>query len=178
MLDQEDEGTRIGVWVALGVVFFVLVGVIGGLVLRQSHGAAAARAAKAQPAVVAAAPAAAASAPAEALLDAPLSGDLVGKVYFESGSAALPADAAAQVDAAVKALAAAPARTLVLAGFHDATGDPAVNAELAKQRAFAMRDALKAAGVDAARIKLRKPESTTGEGTNQEARRVELRLVD
>ncbi len=180
MLDQEDEGTRIGVWVTLGVVFFVLVGVIGGLVLRQTHAAKAAvtaKAAAAKPAV-AAATATAAPASTEALLEGPLAGDLVGKVYFESGTAALPADAASQVDAAVKALAAAPARTLVLSGFHDATGDAAVNAELAKQRAMAMREALKTAGIDAARVKLRKPESTTGDGSLQEARRVELRLVD
>lgn len=177
MLDQEDEGTRIGVWVTLGVVFFVLVGVIGGLVLRQTHAAKAAVTAKATAAKPAVA-ATAASAPTEALLDGPLAGDLVGKVYFESGTAALPADAASQVDAAVKAMAAAPARTLVLSGFHDATGDAAVNAELAKQRAMAMREALKTAGIDAARIKLRKPESTTGDGSMQEARRVELRLVD
>ena len=179
MLDQEDEGTRIGVWVALGVVFFVLVGVIGGLVLRQTHASQAARAAMAKPAVAATgAVAAAPSAPVEALLEGPLAGDLIGKVYFESGTAALPADAASQVDAAVKAMAAAPARTLVLSGFHDATGNAAVNAELAKQRAMAMRDALKTAGIDPARVKLRKPESTTGDGSLQEARRVELRLVD
>ncbi len=176
MLDQEDEGTRIGVWVALGVVFFVLVGVIGGLVLRQTNASKAALAASTKPAI--AAPAVAAAAPTEALLEGPLSGDLVGKVYFESGAATLPADAASQIDATVKAMAAAPARALVLSGFHDASGDAAVNAELAKQRALAMRDALQAAGVDAARIKLRKPEITTGDGSAQEARRVELRLVD
>ena len=34
------------------------------------------------------------------------------------------------------------------------------------------------AGADPARVALRKPESTTGDGTAQEARRVELRLVD
>ena len=163
MLDQEDEGTRIGVWVALGVVFFVLVGVIGGLVLRHMHG----KAPAAQPAAV-----------AEAFVDGPISGDLVGTLYFDLGKAELPADAAAKLADVAKALAGAPARRLVLSGFHDASGDPAKNAELAKQRALAARDALKAAGADAARIQLRKPESTTGDGTAQEARRVELRLVD
>lgn len=162
MLDQEDEGTRIGVWVALGVVFFVLVGVIGGLVLRETH-----KAKHAKPAVS-----------AEALIDAPLSGELLGKLYFESGVAALPADAADGLDAAVKALAAAPARKLMLSGFHDSTGDAKMNAELAKQRALVTRKALVAAGVDAKRVLLRKPESTAGDGSLQEARRVELRLLD
>jgi outer membrane protein OmpA-like peptidoglycan-associated protein len=182
MLDQEDEGTRFGVWVALGVVFFVLVGVIGGVTLRHLHQS---KAAKAAPAVAAAAPQAAASeaaapaaAAAEALVDAPLSGELLGKLFFAVGQAALPADAAAQIEAAAKALAAAPAKKIVLSGFHDASGDPVKNAELAKLRAFAVRDALKAAGADAARVLLRKPESTTADGSAEEARRVELRLVD
>lgn len=174
MLDQEDEGTRFGVWVALGVVFFVLVGVIGGVTLRHLHQG---KAAKAAPAVAAAAPQAAPAA-AEALVDAPLSGELLGKLFFAVGQAALPADAAAQIEAAAKALAAAPAKKIVLSGFHDASGDPAKNAELAKQRAFAVRDALKAAGADATRVQLRKPESTTADGSAEEARRVELRLVD
>ncbi|MBL8325616.1 MAG: OmpA family protein, partial [Rubrivivax sp.] len=43
--------------------------------------------------------------------------------------------------------------------------------------AKAVREALKAAGVAADRIALRKPESTTGDGTNREARRVEVRLM-
>ncbi len=174
MLDDEDSGTRTGVWVALGVVFFILTGVIGGLVLRQMHHQKAVKPA----AVAVAAAASAIEAPAEALLDAPISGDLAGTVFFAVGAAALPPEAAAQVDAAVKALAAAPGKKLVLSGFHDASGDPAKNAELAKQRAIAVREALKAAGVDAAQVALRKPESTTGDGTAQEARRVEIRVVE
>jgi outer membrane protein OmpA-like peptidoglycan-associated protein len=75
-------------------------------------------------------------------------------------------------------LAQAPAGAkLVLSGFHDASGDPARNAELAKERAKAVRTALVAAGVDVARVALRKPESTMGGGTPEEARRVEVRLV-
>jgi len=167
MLDQEDEGTRIGVWVALGVVFFVLVGVIGGLVVRQVHAKQAPPAAKA---VVAAA--------ADETVDIPLGGELLGKLYFESGQAVLPADGGATLDGAAKALVAAAGRKLVLAGFHDATGDPARNAQLAKQRALVVRDALVAAGTDKARVLLRRPESTTGDGSMQEARRVEIRLVD
>jgi flagellar motor protein MotB len=164
MLDQEDEGTRIGVWVALGVVFFVLVGVIGGLVVRQAHHKAP--------------PKAAAVAAADALIDAPLSGELLGKLYFDSGVAALPAEAQMTLESALKALMATPARKLVLSGFHDTTGDAKVNAELAKKRAQAVRQALQAMGADAKRVLLRKPESTSGDGSLQEARRVELRLVE
>jgi outer membrane protein OmpA-like peptidoglycan-associated protein len=173
MLDQEDEGTRIGVWVALGVVFFVLAGVLGGVVLRQmsdKHGRTAAPSAPA----VAAAPAAA----EPEMIDLPLSGELMGKLYFDSGVAALPAEALALVAQAAKTLADNPARKLLISGFHDATGHAANNAELAKQRALAVRAAALAAGADRNRVLLRKPESTTGDGSLQEARRVELRLVD
>ena len=68
-------------------------------------------------------------------------------------------------------------RQIVLSGFHDASGDPAKNAELAKERAKAVRAALQAAGIDAARLALRKPESTTGDGDEKLARRVEVRLL-
>ncbi|MFD2452422.1 OmpA family protein [Ideonella paludis] len=105
-----------------------------------------------------------AAAPGEALLEGPLSGDLTGTLYFASGASELPAEAAAELASVKAAVDAAPARKLVLSGFHDTSGDPAMNAELAKKRAVAVREALKAAGVDAARIQLRKPESTAGNG--------------
>jgi len=166
MLDQEDEGTRIGVWVALGVVFFVLVGVIGGLVLRQIHGKAPA------------APAVQAAADGSSFIDAPLEGDLIGTVYFALGQSALPEDARAALEKAVAAANAAPQRRLVLSGFHDASGTAGVNAEIAKARAKTVREALSADGVSAARIALRKPDVTLGDGAAPEARRVEIRLVD
>lgn len=173
MFDKDDEGAGIGLWVAIGVITVVIFGLIGGLVIRHMHGG------KAKPAAVAQAPAAAhAAADTETLLDAPISGDLAATLFFASGAAALPEGAAAELDKVKAAVAAAPARKLVLSGFHDASGDPAKNAELAKERAKAVREALKSAGIDAARIALRKPESTVGDGNNQEARRVEIRLVD
>ena len=67
---------------------------------------------------------------------------------------------------------------LVLAGFHDPSGDALVNAELAKNRAKAVRAAITSQGVDAARVALRKPEQTAADGPADEARRVEIRLVD
>jgi outer membrane protein OmpA-like peptidoglycan-associated protein len=165
MLDEQDQGTRVGVGVALGVVLLLIVGLLGWLTMRG--------AAKA-PAPVAASAAAA----DEAYLDVPLAGELAGTLFFAVGLAELPADAPVVVDKVRQALAAAPGRKVVLSGFHDASGDPAKNAELAKNRAKAVRDALRNAGVDSGRIALRKPESTLGDGSNQEARRVEIRLVD
>lgn len=171
MLDELDDGARIGVWTALGVVAFLLFGLLGGLAVKQLN-------AKARPAAAVAAPAVAApAAAAETLVEGPLAGDLAGTLHFAVGSSALPDDAPAAI-AAIKAAAdAAPGRQLVLSGFHDASGDPAKNAELAKERAKSVRAALQAAGVDAARIALRKPESTTGSGEDKEARRVEVRIL-
>lgn len=166
MLDQEDEGTRIGVWVALGVVFFVLVGVIGGVVVRHMNGKAPA------------APTAQVAADGLSFIDAPLEGDLVGTVYFALGQSTLPEGAQPMLDKAVLAVQDAPQRRIVLSGFHDASGTAGVNAEIAKARAAVVREALSAEGVSAARIALRKPDVTLGDGTAPEARRVEIRLVD
>lgn len=167
MLDDQDEGTRIGVWVAMGVVALVLFGLIFGLAWRTVKTPAAA------PKAAAAAPAAA----AETLLDVPLSGDIIGKVYFEVGKADLPADVAKPLADALAAVTADSGKRLMLSGFHDASGDPALNAELAKNRAKAVREALKARGVAADRVVLRKPEQTSADGPADEARRVEIRLV-
>ena len=168
MMDEGDDGARVGLWVTLGVVTLLLFGLVGGLAVRQSHKhAAPARAATAGPVAA-----------ADVLLDQPLSGDLLGMVYFDTASAEVPLDAVTAVDAAKTALAAAPATSrLVLSGFHDATGDPAKNADLAKERAKAVRKVLTAGGIDPARLALRKPEATTGDGKPEEARRVEIRLV-
>jgi outer membrane protein OmpA-like peptidoglycan-associated protein len=170
MLDDLDDGARVGVWTVLGVVAFLLFGLLGGLAMKTVN-------AKAKPAVAAAAPAAATAAAADTLVEGPLAGDVAGTLFFASGAAALPDDAAAAVAAIKTAADAAPGRKLVLSGFHDATGDPAKNAELAKERAKAVRAALQAAGIDAARLALRKPESTTGDGDEKQARRVEVRLL-
>lgn len=166
-MDDNDDGARVGLWVTLGVVTLLLFGLIGGLALRQTH--------KAAPAPQAVARSAAAD--ADAMVDAPLSGTLLGQIYFETGAATVSADAAATVAAVQAALAKDPAGKVVLAGFHDTTGDPAKNAVLAKDRAKAVRTALVAAGVDAARVALRKPESTAADGQPEAARRVEVRLV-
>lgn len=170
MMDEMDDGARTGVWVALGVVAFLLFGLLGGLALKTVNDKK-----KAVAATAAAKPAPAAA--TEVLIDAPLEGDVAGKLYFASGAAALPDDAAATIAAIKTAADAAGTRKLVLSGFHDSTGDPAKNAELAKERAKAVRAALQAAGLPADRIALRKPESTAGGGDDKEARRVEVRIA-
>ncbi|KLU22709.1 cytochrome C oxidase [Caballeronia mineralivorans PML1(12)] len=102
------------------------------------------------------------------------SASLPASVYFETGKDVLPADAASAVQAAADYAKAHPDAKLTLSGFTDATGSAAKNAELAKARAQAVRDALKAAGVAEDRIILKKPETITGGADAREARRVEI----
>jgi len=161
--DNQDNSERIALWLVGLVVAFVLVSVTAFVIIKQRHHA---------PAPVAVA------AVEEILYDAPLSGELVGVVLFAYAESAVPSEAAPELAKALAALIAANERKIVIAGFHDASGDAAKNALLAKERAKATRAALTAAGIDAGRVLLRKPESTLAEGTSEEARRVEIRLLD
>ena len=168
MMDEGDDGARVGLWVTLGVVTLLLFGLIGGLVVRQSNK---------QPAV----PKVAASAVVpgvDEMKDVALTGVVAGTLYFASGSAALANDAGLAISAVRDVAAADTQRKLLISGFHDATGDPAKNAELAKERAKTVREALVTAGVDRARIVMRKPEALVGSADNAEARRVEVRAVE
>jgi outer membrane protein OmpA-like peptidoglycan-associated protein len=98
------------------------------------------------------------------------------KFYFASGKADLAPGALAALGDAIAA--AKGGKRLVLSGFHDATGSAALNAELAKKRAMAVRDALLGAGVPESSMELKKPEETTGTGSAAEARRVEVTIAE
>jgi hypothetical protein len=97
------------------------------------------------------------------------------KVYFETGSATVGADATSVINAAGDAIKKDNLK-VVLTGYTDKTGDSAKNEELAKNRAGAVRDALKAAGVPEASIEMKPPLFVeVGAGAdNAEARRVEI----
>jgi len=118
------------------------------------------------------APAAAAPAPAPAAPTGTLA-----RVLFEAGKKDLDADAMKQIGSAAQALKDNTGLKVDLSGFADKTGNAAKNLELAKQRAFAVRDALKTAGVADDRINLKKPEFVVG-GMSADARRVEINAVN
>jgi K(+)-stimulated pyrophosphate-energized sodium pump len=101
-------------------------------------------------------------------------GALLAKLYFASGSSALPADGGAKLEPIIAALKGRDDARATISGFHDASGSAAKNAELAKERAKAVRDTLTAAGINAGRIDMAKPTVTTGGGPAEEARRVEV----
>lgn len=95
--------------------------------------------------------------------------------YFTSGKAALAAGANEALADIVDGVAQG--KTAVVSGFHDATGSAEINAELSKQRAMAVRDALVALGVSESSIELKKPEQMLASGGSAaEARRVEVVL--
>lgn len=99
------------------------------------------------------------------------------KIYFDAGSAALPADASAAIGPIVAFAAANPGTRVAISGFHSADGDPAANDEIAKNRAIAVRDALVGAGVSEAIVVLDEPVISTGGGADDpEGRRVEVSI--
>jgi len=97
------------------------------------------------------------------------------KFYFASGKADLAAGGTEALSEIIKAVMGG--KKAVISGYHDASGDPAMNAELAKQRALAVRDLLKASGIAEDKVELKKPEQTMADGPAAEARRVEVTLM-
>ena len=98
------------------------------------------------------------------------------KFYFATGKAVVAAGAKEAL--ADVANGAASGKKALVSGYHDATGDQAVNEELAKQRAISVRVVLVTLGVPEDKVELKKPEALQGTGDNAEARRVELILID
>ena len=96
------------------------------------------------------------------------------KFYFASGNAELGAGAGDALAGLIKNVS--DGRKVVISGFHDVTGNAAKNAVLANLRALTVRVALVAAGVTEQQIELKKPLKMTANGTNAEARRVEVSL--
>jgi Amt family ammonium transporter len=97
------------------------------------------------------------------------------KVLFETGKAAVPEASSLDLKGVADYLAGHPEAKVQLSGYVDATGPADVNRELAKQRAFAVRDALKLIGVTDDRIVLQKPEDIQA-GDGEQARKVEVTL--
>ena len=161
MSAQDDDGHGL----VLGVVFGVVALVIAFAICLGIHRSGA---------MTAKVPAKAVAAPAVAMADGPsvMVVDGIVKFYFASGKAEVAAGGNEALASVVTAVAAG--KKAVISGFHDASGDPAMNAELAKQRALNVRDALKALGVAEDKVELKKPEQTLAAGAAADARRVEV----
>ena len=199
--NDKEQNTVVGVLLTLIILFAIALasgfglyksGVFGGkngaVATSSASASAAAMAADAASASASATDGAAAAtlaAPAADTASATAAADEAsvqydnGKVrfYFASGKTELAAGAN---DALNQLLAAAKdGQKLVISGYHDSTGSAELNAELAKQRAIAVADALKALGVPESRLELKKPEvAEITSGSNAEARRVEVTIED
>ena len=95
------------------------------------------------------------------------------KFYFATGKAEPHADGAQTLQRIVDGVKAG--KKAVVSGYVDSTGSAAANAEIAKQRAMAVRDLLKGLGVADEQIELQKPADIQG-GSGPQARRVEVTL--
>jgi len=97
------------------------------------------------------------------------------RIFFATGGAALlPADAEQALTPVLVFAKANPQAKCSISGFHDPSGNKMKNEELAKNRAQAVKAALMAAGIAEDRILLQKPQETTGSGSEEAARRVEI----
>lgn len=161
MFDQEDGELNVVIGVLFGVIALVIAFVIGlGVYSLRAKALAAA------PVVVV----------EEGFVEIAEVGEPLVKLYFEVGSAELPATSGEEFARVVAALQARAEAVVLLSGFHDETGGADVNAAVARDRAVAVRAALVAAGVPAERVQMRRPAVTLGSGDAAEARRVEIRV--
>ena len=180
MFSQDDDRDN---RFALGLIFLLVGAVVASVIGYGAYKSRAGAAKKPAPAVAAAAPAAMAAAPAAALAAAPAADAAsvkvengVVKFYFASGKTELAQDGA---KALADILAAAKTGKKVgISGYVDPSGDAAKNAELAKQRAFAVRDLLTNSGVPADQIVLVRPSDIKAGATSAaEGRRVEVFMI-
>lgn len=163
MFDQEDGELNIVMGVLFGIIALVIAFVIG-IATYASRGQA--------------------TAPVEvvqldggvAFVEVEEVGEPLVKLYFEVGESRLPGGFEEALSRVVSELQARPEAVVLVSGYHDETGGAEINATLARQRALQVREALYAVGVPEAKVRLRKPAVTLGDGEAAEARRVEIRV--
>ena len=102
---------------------------------------------------------------------------LPANVYFEVGQAVIDTANQETINKTAQCIKKDGLK-VALSGYTDRTGDWSANVELAKNRAKVVRDALVAAGVPETSIAMSDPKewtgTTTGTGSDREARRVEI----
>lgn len=176
MNDQNDDAQNFALMVLAGVVALVIAGVLALAIATTGGQAAKGVAEVSMPGPGSASAAAGAGQDAAPGAAVPALGDADARIYFGLASDALPAEAAAELARIADAARADPGKVVLISGYHDESGDAAGNAELAKNRAFAVRHALEANGVARERLVMDKPRVTMGGADAREARRVEMRL--
>ncbi|WP_213956998.1 OmpA family protein [Variovorax sp. dw_954] len=172
---DDDSQQNLILGIAVGVIALVLFLVIG--IALYANG----KAHKAKPVVAAATAPVVATVTETVVVVIPDGASIrvengVVNFYFATGSTDLAPGAAEALAAVIQGIQGG--KRAVISGYHDTTGDAAINEQLAKKRAEAVRDVLVGLGVPADKLELKKPETTEGTGSNAQARRVEVKLGD
>jgi outer membrane protein OmpA-like peptidoglycan-associated protein len=183
-MQDDDSDNRF----ALGLVFFIVAAVVASVVGYGAYQSRASKTATSTPgapaAAVVAAPAAASATATSAAPADPAAADAarvvvengVVKFYFASGKTELAKDGAQALSDILAA--AKTGKKIGISGYVDPSGDAAKNAELAKQRAFAVRDLLTSSGVPADQVVLVRPNDIKAGATSAaEGRRVEVFMI-
>jgi len=76
----------------------------------------------------------------------------LGDLEFDAGKASLQSTATTAIDRLAQLMSVYPERSVRIEGHTDSLGDDAANQQLSERRAKAVRDALLARGIDAARV--------------------------
>lgn len=98
------------------------------------------------------------------------------ELFFALGSASLDPQSAGALAAVARQLLASPDSHAVISGYTDASGSYDENVRLAAARAATVRSALVVAGVDVARIEMRRPAQIVATDPPGKARRVDVTL--
>ena len=160
----EGKGPKRIAAVVGGVALLGVLAVVGGFASRPAH----------EP--QAATPTASAvAAPAIEEAPAPV-GEPISRIYFEQGSANLPPKAMNDLSVALGAAAVKTGAIVLVSGFYGTAGGTGNDAELATQRARAVRTALLRSGLADYRIRLSRPAEAATKAAARDARRVELRV--
>jgi K(+)-stimulated pyrophosphate-energized sodium pump len=98
------------------------------------------------------------------------------KVFFEVGQIVLNDNGKKTVIDFAETMKKDGTLVAEITGYTDQTGDPEKNSEIAKNRAKAVQEALKTAGIADSRVRLQPPASVmSGAGADADARRVEIK---
>lgn len=100
------------------------------------------------------------------------------KLYFDVGSSEFPADINLSLSNVTSYLRNNPLSKAVISGFHDSTGNLAQNQELSLKRAQEVAKLLMDSGISADRMIINKPIESTGTGAPEDARRVEVKVMN
>ncbi len=175
MFSQDDESSGVALGVVFGVIALVVSLVIGVSIYQKNKSTKMPKAAVVATAPVMPAAVAAVAMPVADGASVKVENGVV-KFYFAASKAELAQDGA---KALAEVLAAAKTGKKVgISGYVDPSGDAAKNAELAKQRAFAVRDLLTSSGVPAGQIVLVRPNDVKAGATSAaEGRRVEVFMI-